>query len=126
MTTIVSKDFEIQENLIVLFEDLQNNIHDLRNQIDDFKIISNNIIVLDQEENIFSLKQQYIFHQLDTITHISEVITDYRGLDGTFQDYKDMLNQIEEIMLNKAESEDYETASIIKKWYDKFIKAIYL
>ncbi|MEJ5091633.1 hypothetical protein GEO21_16475 [Sphingobacterium faecium] len=132
--SIVSKDFEIQENLIVLIEDLQNNIYDLRDRIADYSQLYNKTrnqigeceVQHEKIADLIGEKHHSLYHKMKSLHYLFEIINDYRDCNGIFQDQNDMIVQVQEIMLAYAEKEFYEEAATIKKWYDLLYIAIYI
>ena len=132
--SIVSKDFEIQENLIVLIEDLQNNIYDLRDRIADYTHLYNKTrhtaveseVQNEEIADIIGKKHHSLYHKMKSLNYLLEIINDYRDCNGIFQDQHDMIIQVQEIMFDYAEKELYEEAATIKKWYDLLYVAIYI
>lgn len=130
--SIVSKDFEIQENLIALIEDLQSTIYDLTDRIASYGQLYNKTRnykneFTSQDEEIadqIGEKHQILYHKMKSLNHLLEIINDYRDSNGIFQDHHDMIIQIQDIMLTLAEKESYEDAATVKKWYDRLQSAI--
>ncbi|AIM38228.1 hypothetical protein ACFX5U_16510 [Sphingobacterium sp. SG20118] len=132
--SIVSKDLEIQENLITLIEDLQNNIHDISHRIADYGQLYNQArnrigAYDDRNEKItdqIGEKHHNLYHKKKALNYLFEIIMDYRDANGIYHEYDDMIAQVENIMLAFAEKEQYEDAATIKKWHDRLHKAIYI
>jgi len=130
--SIVSKDFEIQENLTVLIEDLQNSIHDLRDRIADYGQLYNkarhqtNESSPKKEEIADKIGEKHhsLYHKMKSLNYLLEIINDYQDGNGLFHDHKDLIDQVQAIMLTQAEKENYEEAATIKKWYDRLHIAI--
>lgn len=130
--SIVSKDFEIQENLIALIEDLQSTIYDLKNRLADYSQLYNRArhktndssIQYEEIADQIGEKHHTLYHKMKALTHLLEIINDYRDSNGIFQDHNDLIIQIQDIMLTHAEKESYEDAATIKKWYDRLHEAI--
>lgn len=127
--SIVSKDFEIQENLIVLIEDLQNNIYDLRDRIADYSQLYNKTrnqigeceVQHEKIADLIGEKHHSLYHKMKSLHYLFEIINDYRDCNGIFQDQNDMIVQVQEIMLAYAEKEFYEEAATIKNGMTYFI-----
>lgn len=132
--SIVSKDFEIQENLIVIVEDLQNSIHDLKNSIADYGQLYNEARIRNDASETFNEeiadkigeKHHSLYYKMKSLHYLLEVINYYQDGNGLFQDHYDMIDQVQQIMLAHAEKENYEEAGTIKKWYDRLQAAIYI
>jgi hypothetical protein len=132
--SIVSKDFEIQENIIVLVEDLQNSIHDLKNRIADYGQLYNEARIRnDASETLneeiadqIGEKHHSLYHKMKSLHNLLEIINDYQDGYGQYHDHDDMIDQVKQIMLTYAEKENYEEAATIKKWHDRLHAAIYI
>ncbi|PUV21439.1 hypothetical protein [Sphingobacterium athyrii] len=129
---IISKNMEIQERIIGTFEELQSAIHGLESQLVEFELLFNQAcdrhIASDfQKECLLdriSSRHVTILSRHESLQLIQETVSAYRDYDGLFLDHKQLLQSLELLMLNHAEREEYEIAAIIKKWYEKFVRAV--
>jgi len=130
--SIVSKDFEIQENLIVLIEDLESTIYDLNHRLAGYSQLYNKArnqtndssVAYEEIADQIGEKHHILYHKMKSLNHLLEIINDYRDSNGIFQDHNDLIIQIQDIMLTHAEKESYEEAATIKKWYDRLHSAV--
>ena len=132
--SVVSKEYEIQENLIVLIEDLQNCIYDFKHRIADYSQLYNKTRNQTSQPDEQSEKlvdrigeeHSFLFYKVELLDYLFEIISDYRDGNGLFQNPIDMFDQVKQIMLEHAEKEHYELAATVKKWYDRLADAIYI
>jgi hypothetical protein len=57
--------------------------------------------------------------EYDMYCHIVEIINDFQDLYGHFPEYGEMYSTLHQIMLRFAAVEEYELASIMKRWVDR-------
>jgi hypothetical protein len=124
---------ETQEKIISTFEELQHAIYLLKIQVAQLDQLMNQAcerhIASDfQKEWLLdriSSRHDLITLRYESLQLIWEAVAAFRDFDGFFLDHEQLLQSLEALMLNYAEEEEYEIASIIKKWYEKFAYAVF-
>lgn len=129
---IISKDAEVQEELITIYELL---IHKRSSIQDELKSIRKrfekqcDLFILngynDEKSPIITNK---IYHkkfiEYDTHCHIIDIINDFKDVYGYFPEYDEMFYTLNQTMLQFAENEHYECAAIVKIWVDQIKQII--
>lgn len=130
---IISKNMETQEKIISTFEELQDAIRSLKNQVVEFELLFNQAcdrhIASDfQKEWLLdriASRHDIISLRHDSLLLVRETVAAFRDFDGFFLDLGQLLQSLEGLMLQHAEEEEYEVAAIIKHWHEKFANAVF-
>lgn len=130
--TLISKEIEIQDKISTVFEALINQKERIRRQLrktrHSYDAICDKHIhsgFKTEAEWLEASNKHYIkYQEYDTYCCLTEIITDYRSVEGIFPEYLDMLQNLENIMLKYAAEERYEVAAILKNWLDKLTESI--
>ncbi|MCA5005443.1 hypothetical protein [Sphingobacterium bovistauri] len=129
---IISKDAEVQEELITIYElllrkrsTIQNELKSIRKQFEkqcDLFILNG---YNDEKSPIITNK---IYHkkfiEYDTHCHIIDIINDFKDVYGYFPEYCEMYYTLHQTMLQFADNEDYECAAFVKSWVDQISQII--
>lgn len=131
--TLISKEIEIQDKISAVFEALINQKELIRIQLrttrNSYAAICDKHIhsgfKTEAEWLEISNQHQNKFLEYDTYCCLTDIITDYRSIEGIFPEYQDMLRNLESIMLKYAAEERYEVAAILKNWIDRLKESIH-
>jgi len=128
---IISKEEEINEKIISIYELLlkkrellQTELAFLRSIFD--QACNTHIANGFMEEEWIKVKHMYHikYHEYEIHCHILEIITDFKDLYGRFPEYTQLYLTLNHTMIQLANNEKYETASLFKLWVDKIKIAI--
>ncbi len=130
--SLISKETVLQERIITVIENLKIKIEDLRRELMECcemfnKVCNEHIESGYRESNKLaevSLIHQKKSEEFDIHKKLLDIISDYADINGYLPDYQEMIDQLENLMLNYAQFEEYEIAASIKKWHSSFYEAI--
>ncbi len=129
---IISKEAEVQEELITIYEHLLNKRSIIQDELKSIRkrfekqcdVFIMNGYNEEKSPIITNKIYQTKFIEYDTHCHIIDIINDFKDVYGYFPEYGEMYDTLYRTMLQFANEENYECAAFVKIWVDQIEKII--
>lgn len=129
---IISKEAEVQEELITIYEHLLHKRSKIQNELKSickrFEKQCDLFILNGYNDERSPIITNKIYHtkfiEYDTHCQIIDIINDFKDVYGYFPEYDEMYSTLYSTMLQFAQEENYECAAFVKVWVDQIKKII--
>lgn len=110
------------------FENLRQKVNELNSQVNSAGWAQRNALIshvysnYNNHEELIEKKSRWeeLIFERNVHCKLLEYLSDYRDLYGFFPDYRKMISAFDDLIALSITKEEFEIASILKKWRDQF------